>query len=183
MVWIKIWEELHLLAAREIVVEVEHVKAHRTKKEKKDMSHIENVVTEDNEKADEWAKTGAILGKGFVAEASAESMQQEREEVYAALQYAASFLCLVEEWKDCGELKPKPKGKWTFVGNQREETKHRTEWCAEANRYRCMRCGKSKQTQEDAGKMRRSVKKLENGESVTLEVMIWLEEWIDREKF
>ena len=29
-----IWEELHLLAAGEIVVEVEHVKAHRTKKDK-----------------------------------------------------------------------------------------------------------------------------------------------------
>ena len=24
---------------------------------------------------------------------------------------------------------------------------------------------------------------LQNGESVTLEVMIWLDEWIDREKF
>ena len=35
--WMKIWEELHHLAAREIVVEVEHVKAHRTKTEKKEM--------------------------------------------------------------------------------------------------------------------------------------------------
>ena len=34
------------------------------------------------------------------------------EEVYAALQYAASFHCLVEEWKDCEELRPKPKEKW-----------------------------------------------------------------------
>ena len=31
----KIWEELHRLAASDIVVEVEHVKAHRTKKDKK----------------------------------------------------------------------------------------------------------------------------------------------------
>ena len=29
--------------------------------------------------------------------------------MYVALQYAASFHCLVEEWKDCEELKPKPK--------------------------------------------------------------------------
>ena len=43
----------------------------------------------------------------------AETWQQEREEVYVALQYAASFHCLVEEWKDFGELKPKPKEKWT----------------------------------------------------------------------
>ena len=31
--WIKIWEDLHRLAARDIVVEVEHVKAHCTKKD------------------------------------------------------------------------------------------------------------------------------------------------------
>ena len=36
--WIKIWEELHLLASRNTVVEVEHVKAHRKKKEKREMS-------------------------------------------------------------------------------------------------------------------------------------------------
>ena len=42
-----------------------------------------------------------------MAEARAETMKQERE-VYAALQYAAGFhCCLVEEWKDCEELKPK----------------------------------------------------------------------------
>ena len=29
-----------------------------------------------------------------------------------------------------------------FFDQKREETKHRTEWCAEANRYRCMRCGR-----------------------------------------
>ena len=45
-------------------------------------------------------------------EAGAKTLQLEREEVYAALQYAASFHCLVEEWKDCGDLKPKPKEKW-----------------------------------------------------------------------
>ena len=33
VLWIKIWEELHSLAVRHIPVEVEHVKAHRTKKE------------------------------------------------------------------------------------------------------------------------------------------------------
>ena len=32
--------------------------------------------------------------------------------MYAALKYAASFHCLVEEWKDCEELKPKPEEKW-----------------------------------------------------------------------
>ena len=69
-------------------------------------------------------------------------MQQEREEIYAALHAASFFHCLVEEWKDCEELKPKPKEQWIFVDKKSEETKHRTEWCAEANKYRCMRCGR-----------------------------------------
>ena len=138
--WIENWEELHRLAARDVVVEVEHVK-HRTKKDKKEMSHFERLVTEGNEKADELAKAGAMLDEGVMAEARAKTVQQEREEVYAALQYAASFHCLVEQWKDCEELKPKPKEKWIFVDKKSEETKHRTEWCAEANKPRCMRCG------------------------------------------
>ena len=65
------------------------------------MSHFEKFVTAGNEKADELAKAGAMLDEGFMAEARAETMQQEREEVYAALQYVASFHCLVEQWKDC----------------------------------------------------------------------------------
>ena len=36
--WIQMWEELHGLAERGIMVEVEHVKAHRTRKEKEHMS-------------------------------------------------------------------------------------------------------------------------------------------------
>ena len=44
-----------------------------------------------------------------MAEARAKTMFQELEEVYAALRYAASFHCFVEERKDCDELKPKPK--------------------------------------------------------------------------
>ena len=72
----------------------------------------------------------------------AETVQQEREEVYAALQYAASFHCLVEEWTDSEELRPKPKEKWVFVEKKSENTKHRTERCAEADKIRCMRCGR-----------------------------------------
>ena len=133
-VWIKIWEELHYLAERGILVEVEHVKAHRTTKEKKEMSHLEKFVTEGNEKADEMAKAGAMLDRGFMAEARAKTVQ-ERQEVYAALQYAASFHRPEKERIDCEELRPKPKEKWNF-GSKREETNHRAEWCAEASTYR-----------------------------------------------
>ena len=59
------------------MVEVERVKAHRTKKEKKHMSHFEKFVTEGNEKL---ANEGALLDEGFMAEAGAKTVQQEREE-------------------------------------------------------------------------------------------------------
>ena len=67
------------LGERDILVEVEHVKAHHTKKEKTHMSQCEKIVTEGSEKADELAKAGAMLDEGFMAEARAETMKQERE--------------------------------------------------------------------------------------------------------
>ena len=54
--------------------------------------------------------------------------------MHAVLQYAARFHCLVKDWKDCEEHKPQPKDKWNFVDQKREETKHRTEWFATANK-------------------------------------------------
>ena len=78
--WIEIWEELHELETRGILVEVEHVKAHRTKKEKERMTQLERFITEGNEKADELAKAGAMMDEGFVAEVTAETIKQEREE-------------------------------------------------------------------------------------------------------
>ena len=90
------------------------------------MSQFEKFVTEGAEKADGLAKAGAMLDEGFATEARAETMQQEREEVSAALQYAARFHCLVEEWKDCEEVKPKPKEMWTIADQKRKETEHRT---------------------------------------------------------
>ena len=48
-------------------MEVEHVKAHRFKKEMWQMSLFEEFITEGNEKADEPAKEGARLGGGSTA--------------------------------------------------------------------------------------------------------------------
>ena len=78
------------------------------------MTQFERFVAEDNEKADELAKAGAMMDEGFMAEARAETVKQERAEVYVPLQHAASFHCLVEECKDSEELKPKPKEKVEF---------------------------------------------------------------------
>ena len=79
---------------------------------------FEKIITEGIEKAEELAKEGAMVDGGLMAQVRACRVQQEREEIYAALRYAASLHCLVEEWKDCKELKPKPKEKWTVVNKQ-----------------------------------------------------------------
>ena len=34
------------------------------------------------------------------------------------------------------------KKKWIYVDENREDVKHRTEWCAAASKYRCMKCGR-----------------------------------------
>ena len=129
---ILIWEELHRFLQEGILVEVEHVIAHRTRKEMQHMSLFERFTADGNEKADELAREGAMLDGGDMAQVRAITIQQEREYFCAALQCAASFHCLVEEWKGCGELKPKPIEKWTFVNKKGEAKKHRTEWCAAA---------------------------------------------------
>ena len=41
--------------------------------------------------------------------------------------------------KDVG----RSQNKMDFVDKTREGTKHRTEWCATANKYRCMKCERS----------------------------------------
>ena len=99
-------------------MEVERVKARRMEKDQNEMTHFEKFVTEGNEKADELAKEGAMLDEGCMAEARAKTMQQEREEVYAALQYVAIFHCSVEEWKDCEELKLGPEKRGIEASNE-----------------------------------------------------------------
>ena len=85
--WIKIWEVLRLLS-KEILVEVERVKAHRTKKDKKEMSQFEKFVNEGNEEADELATAGAMLDEGFMAETTAKTVQEERETERSACSFA-----------------------------------------------------------------------------------------------
>ena len=74
--------------------------------QKRNAAHVAlgKFITEGHEKADEPAKEGAMLDGEDVAQVRAVTIQQEREEFYAAWQHAASFHCLVEEWNDCEEL-------------------------------------------------------------------------------
>ena len=60
-------------------MQMEHVKAHGTKKEKKHMSQFERFVTEGNEKADELAKAGAMLDEGFVWQIQEQKLCSKKE--------------------------------------------------------------------------------------------------------
>ena len=93
----KFWKKLHELVQKCILVEVAHVKAHRTKKEKENMTKIEWFVTEGNEKADELAKAGTMLDESLMAAVGAVTVKQERGSVYVALQYAA---CSIAWWRN-----------------------------------------------------------------------------------
>ena len=98
--------ELNKLHSKDILIEVEHVKAHRTEKEKQQMSLLEKFVTDDemtqfgkfvtdgNENADEPAKEGAMCEGGFMAQARASTILQEREEVYAIFTICCQFSLL-----------------------------------------------------------------------------------------
>ena len=66
------------------------------KRKRKICRSLRSFVTEGNNKAHELARAGAMLDEGYMAEAKAKTVQQEREEEYAALQYATTFHCLVE---------------------------------------------------------------------------------------
>ena len=63
-----------------------------------------------------------MLDEEYMAEARAKTVQHGREEVF--LQYATSFHCLVEEWKDCEKLMPKPREKWIFVDKRGHGASH-----------------------------------------------------------
>ena len=112
--WISIWEEVRRIRPEGMLLEVEHVRTHRTKKERQEMTLFEKFVTDGNERAGELAKDGAIWDGGEMAQVGASTVQQQRDDVFAALQCAAGFHYVVEDWKDCEELKPQTEDKWTF---------------------------------------------------------------------
>ena len=58
-----------------------------------------------------------------MAQIRASTLQQKREDVNAALQYAPGFHCVVERWHDCEQLEPMPKEKWVHV-DQKLELRH-----------------------------------------------------------
>ena len=79
--WILTWEEIHRVHQDGILVEVELVKAHRSKREKQQRALFEKHIAEGNEKADELAKDGAMMDKGEMALTRASTVQQRRGDV------------------------------------------------------------------------------------------------------
>ena len=59
--------------------------------------------------------------KGLMAKATASTVQEEREDMCAALQYAARFHCFVEELTDSEELKPQSEENLIFVDKKGNE--------------------------------------------------------------
>ena len=69
--WILMWEEVRRVHQEGMVLEVERVKAHRTKA-KQEMTLFQNIVTEGNERVGELAKDGG----GDVADKEQHSAQK-----------------------------------------------------------------------------------------------------------
>ena len=102
------------------------------RRKKHEMMLFGEFVTAGNERAHRLATDGAmsVLDGGETAQIRASTVQQRREEVYAALPCAASFHCLVEEWQDGEEF--------TLAEAKRKvglRGQHRTEWCAAASKH------------------------------------------------
>ena len=71
-------DEMYWSESKRCQVEFEHVKAHRSKKERQQMSLFEKCFSEGNEQADELAKGGAMLDGGFWAQARASTVQHKK---------------------------------------------------------------------------------------------------------
>ena len=113
--WLCIWEEVRRIHQEGVLLEVEHVKAHRSKKDVQEIKLFEQFATEGHDRAEELTKDGAMLDEAKWLRKMASTLQQRREEVLAASHCSVSFPCLVVECSDCEELKLQPKEKWIVV--------------------------------------------------------------------
>ena len=75
-------------------------------------------ITEGNDRADEVAQDGHVgWRRNGLEEGQRSSTERERKrerECSRGITYAASFHCLVEEWRECEELKPRTSTMATF---------------------------------------------------------------------
>ena len=65
------------------------------------------------------------------------------------MQHAASFHCLVEQWKNCEVLKPKPIEKWIFVDKKSEKTEESNKVVCRSRQVSMHEMRKRKQKHEE----------------------------------
>ena len=122
-------------------MEVELVETHRTKKDMQQMPLFERFIAEGNEKADEFAKSRSVDGWRTYFIGKSSNRKENKFMQHCNVQQA--FTVWWKNGRIVKEVRPKRKKKWTFVNKKGEAKKHRTVWCAAANKYRCMRCGRT----------------------------------------
>ena len=143
------------------------------------MSQFEKFVAEGSERADELAKAGAVLDEGFMAEVRAKTVQQEREKK-KCMQPCSVRQAFTAWWRNGKIVKSSSRSQkkngysWIREG---DETKHRTEWCADAIKYRCMTSKRGskylKLQGQCTGPKYLSKKCLENGQRDIWEATTW----------
>ena len=182
--WIRIWEELHKMVKRGIFVEVEHVEAHRTIKEKENMSKFETFVTEGNEKADDMAKTRAMTKDSWQKQEQRQWNRKERR----CTQHCSMRPVSNVWWSDGKIVKSSgpSRKKSGFRGKGEGEYEASNRVVCGSRQVSVYEMWKRKQIYEDARKVYRAkvlVKKVwESGEDDIWEAMTWSEGWTDREK-
>ena len=137
-----IWEEVRKIHQARTLLEVEHVMAHRFKKEKLQMSLFEHFVTEGNLRA--GLAKGAMLEARWVRKEPAQSSREDKQ----CTRHCNTQLAFTDRWRRSGtsvtSLQPKPPEKWVLVKTKMGANRHHTAWCAITRRYRCVRCRRNK---------------------------------------
>ena len=113
------------------------------------MSQFEKFVTEGNEKAQELAEAGRQCWSRSKSKDNAAGKRGR------CMQLCSMRPASTAWWRNRKIAKsscPSRKKSGFFVDKKRENTRHRTEWCAEANRYRCTRCGRGSKYMKMPGK-------------------------------
>ena len=150
--WIKIWEELHRLAARDTVVEVEHVKAHRTKKMMRKRFRTLSGLSLKNEKADELESRSSVGRRIYGGSESKDNAARKRRGVCrsAVRSQLSPFW-----WRTGKNVKSSSRShRKSGISWNRKERRRSIERSGvlKPRRYRCMRCGRGSKCMEMPGK-------------------------------
>ena len=93
----RVREKVHRLHQERKHLAVKLGTRYLSKEEKQEVSLLQLIVAEGNEKADEFVNVGSMMDGGEMVEVDACSVQQRREHICAALKCTARFRCLVED--------------------------------------------------------------------------------------